>query len=117
MELYTKLSDDIKPYCIFQKKSNKEYMLEGNGKKYYYDFTIFMESIKVIVEFDGVYWHGLMEGQKEVRGVAVEEVWRMDYEKQRLAEDNGFMVIRVREDEYMVDKEEILNNIINLIMK
>ena len=115
--LYTKLPDDIKPYCIFFKKSNKEYMLEGNGKKYFYDFTIFMESIKVIVEFDGLYWHGLLEGQKDVRGVPVEEVWISDYEKERLAEMNGFKVIRVREDEYMVDKEMILGRVMEEILK
>ena len=117
INLYTKLSDDIKPHTIFFKKSNKEYMLEGNGKKYFYDFTIFMESIKVIVEFDGLYWHGLLEGQKDVRGVPVEEVWISDYEKERLAEMNGFKVIRVREDEYVVNKEECINIIVEEIMK
>ena len=116
MELYTKLSDNIKPYCIFFKKSNKEYMLEGNDKIFKYDFTIFMESIKVIVEFDGMYWHGLLEGQKYVLKTPVEEVWRSDYEKQRLAEMNGFKVIRVREDEYMEDKNKCIENIIKEIM-
>ena len=117
MELYTKLPEDIKSYCIFFKKSNKEYMLEDNGKFFKYDFTIFSESIKVIVEFDGLYWHGLKKDQKFVKGIPVEEIWEMDKEKQRLAEMNGFKVIRVREDEYLKNKEEILNNIINLIMK
>ena len=115
MELYTKLSDNIKPYTIFFKKSNKEYMLEGNGKNYYYDFTISSEKIKLIIEFDGLYWHGLKKDQKEVRGVAVEEVWRMDYEKQKLAEDNGFRVIRVREDEYLKNKEKTLQRVLKCI--
>ena len=113
--LYTKLSDNIKPYTIFFKKSNKEYMLEITGKKYYYDFTISSEKIKLIIEFDGLYWHGLQEGQKDVRGIPVEEIWEMDKEKQKLAEDNGFKVIRVREDEYLKNKEEILQRVLKCI--
>ena len=116
INLYTKLSDNIKPYCIFFKKSNKEYMLRGEDRVFKYDFTIFSESIKIIIEFDGLYWHGLLEGQKDVRGVPVEEVWRVDEEKERLAEMNGFKVIRVREDEYIANKEEVLNNIMKEIL-
>ena len=121
INLYTKLSDDIKPYCIFFKKSNKEYMLEMTGKKYYYDFTILTKKIKLIIEFDGVYWHGLMEGQKFVKchnkEVPVEEIWEMDKEKQKLAEMNGFKMIRVREDEYMVDKEKTLERVLEIVCK
>ena len=117
--LYTKLPDDIKPYCIFFKKSNKEYMLEMTGKKYFYDFTISSESIKVIIEFDGLYWHGLKKDQKFVKchnkEVPVEEIWEMDEEKQKLAEDNGFRVIRVREDEYLKNKEKTLKRVLKCI--
>ena len=114
MDLYTILPKELKENTIFYKKTNKEYMLKGNDKRYFYDFCI--PELKTIVEFDGLYWHGLKEGQKFVRcnnkEVPVEEIWKQDEEKQKLAEMNGFKVIRVREDEYLKNKEEVLNNII-----
>ena len=113
INLYERLPEEWKDSTIFYKKSNKEYTLERNDQRYFYDFCI--PEIKVIVEFDGLYWHGLQEEQKDVKGVPVEEIWKKDMEKQKLAEDAGFRVIRVRENEYRKNKkmciEKVLNNI------
>ena len=102
-EFCNRLKNLVKHESVF------EYALGGKV----YDFCI--PEIKVIVEFDGVYWHGLIEGQKDVLGIPVEEIWKRDEYKQKLAEMNGFRVIRVREDEYMADKEKVLNNIVGEI--
>ena len=108
-EFFEKIEKRIELNCQYA-KHGREFRIDI----FKYDFCI--PEIKVIVEFDGLYWHGLMEGQKDVRGVPVEEVWKRDAEKQKLAEMNGFKVIRVREDEYMKDKEEVLNNIVEDIL-
>ena len=69
----------------------------------YYDFYI--PSKKLLIEVDGVYWHGKYEGKAPKN---IDEVRENDRYKNQLAEDYGFKIIRLWEDE-LVDCEEIIN--------
>jgi very-short-patch-repair endonuclease len=70
---------------------------------YFYDFCI--TSLKLIIEFDGTYWHSL-EGAKE-----------KDQHKQKVVEEKGFTMIRIDESDYNKDKQSIVDVCINKILE
>ena len=98
---------------IYYIKSGYEYSIKDNNRDYYIDMVI--PSLGIAFEADGCYWHGLEEGQVDVKGTPVEEVWEKDKEKAKAIEKAGFKLIRIREDEWKRDKEKVLNNILEEI--
>ena len=93
---------------------NGEFYLKTNTNNIKrYDYCI--PSLMLIVEFQGLYSHGLLEGQEYSYGRPIEEVWKYDEEKKILAEQNGYKVFYVYENEYRNNKSKCLENLLKEI--
>jgi very-short-patch-repair endonuclease len=104
-EIYNHLPEELKEHTHFG-ELNSEYRVMYNKEKrrnYFYDFCI--TSLKLIIEFDGAYWHSL-KGAKE-----------RDAHKQKIIEDLGFKVIRVNELDYYEDKEKLIDYCVDKVFE
>jgi len=74
----------------------------------------------VLIECNGDYWHCnpltySSEYLNELTGLTAEETWNRDKKKVKEAENNGYKVFVIWEDEFYNNKENILSNIKNII--
>ena len=83
---------------------SKELKLVEDGRLFFYDFTI--ESLKIIIEFDGVAFHPRhdlspdeMAAWSNPYGVSGWVVFSNDKHKEMIAQKNGYKIYRVREDD------------------
>ena len=80
-------------------KTRKEWFIRNKEKQkiYFYDFTIFDKNseIKIIVEFNGAYYHPRTEEQNPA-------AFSKDLEKRKLAEQSGFQFYVVWDDDKQV---------------
>jgi len=98
--IYDNLSDELKKECYYATCKTAEHSKEF-GKKdeenltyYFYDFTL--TELKIIIEFDGEYWH------------SSEEAKIRDKQKQEFIEKLGFKMIRIKESDFYVNREKIV---------
>jgi hypothetical protein len=103
-EIYNKLDKNKQMMCKYYTKSGEEkfYITEVNGlAMMFVDF----KCGNAIIEFDGDYWHSTQATQSR------------DKIKQKILEDRGYRVFRVKEREYNTNKESITQDCINFINK
>lgn len=96
---------------------SKEKLLYNKNSKFpkLYDFCV--ESLKIIIEFDGKAWHPRKEKLTEKEwnqwktpfGNSAEHQYKNDRLKDIIAEQNGYYLLRVHEDDMIVRREEILS--------
>jgi very-short-patch-repair endonuclease len=94
---------ELQDKCYFA-ELNKEFAKFNHNlnRGYFYDFVV--SSIKLCIEFDGTYWHS-REGSIE-----------RDKEKQEFLENLGFVLIRIKEEDYNSDKNRVINYCIDQII-
>jgi hypothetical protein len=109
------LKDDV-----YYGSLNKEYFLydENNKKINYYDFT--MTDIKLIIEFNGDFWHANPHIYSEdfyhpILKKTAAEIWEMQEYKNNLAKCCGYDIIEVWESDYRKDKICVINDCLNKI--
>ncbi len=68
------------------------------------ELDIWMPDLKIGIEYDGDYWHSL------------KDMIKRDFEKDRICEEKGILLIRVKESEYVSDKINVLNKIQKIIL-
>ena len=90
---------------------SKEFAMHCNGKNYFYDFTV--KSLKIIIEYNGCYWHGRDDIEWRRQDISKEESMSHDNLKRQIMQDRGYKVFTVWEDDNIVYKLEELYNIIN----
>jgi hypothetical protein len=103
-EIYNKLDENKQTVCKYYTKSGEEkfYITEVDG------LTMMFVDFKcgnAIIEFDGDYWHSTQATQSR------------DKIKQKILEDRGYRVFRVKEREYKANKETTTQDCINFINK
>lgn len=77
--------------------------IEYNGKTKYYD--IFIPSLNLLIEVDGIYWHG--KGLKQIDMNPMQRKNRKnDILKNKIAKQSGYKLSRIWEDE--ISKEKVL---------
>lgn len=84
-----------------------QFFLRDDGKTYAYDFKI--KGRPIIIEIDGDYWHGGPGCDKYFR--YVDSVKRNDNIKNRVAQSQGFLVIRVWGSEMKQNTNALLERI------
>lgn len=125
-ELFDAISVRI-PYVIgnvYYKDRNKEFGKIDilNRCYYFYDFVI--PSLGVIIEFNGDIYHA-NPAVYEASDVppypgntrTAQEIWDYDARKLALARDLGFDVRVVWENEYVNDKEKVINELVEYIFE
>lgn len=103
--IFNLLSDSIKKH-FYGSPITKPYYL--NVDKNIYGLTCIVPDIKIkniIIEFDGDYWHSLPN------------VIQRDELKNKIYNDHSFYLIRIKESNYLINKEKEVNKIITLIKK
>lgn len=93
-------------------KNSKEFSIQ----RYSYDFCI--EKLKIIVEFHSKGYHPIERSSNWTQlksGKSSEEIWDRDMLKKQLAEDNGFSIYYIWEDDPIEIVEEIYENHIRKI--
>ena len=88
-----------------------EELTEFSIQKYSYDFCI--EKLKIIVEFHSYRFHTKERNSywiQAMSGKSSEEIWDRDMLKKQLAEDNGFSIYYIWEDNSIEIVREIYEN-------
>lgn len=86
--------------------TRREYFLWDKKEKriYFYDFTI--PSKKIIIEYNGCYYHPKNKEDDEVK-------WEYDQRKLQVAKENGFFVVVVWDDTSIKKNQEYLKGELN----
>jgi very-short-patch-repair endonuclease len=103
---------------LYYARNPHEYVLNKDGKKYCYDFTI--KDLNLIVEYNGTKFHPKSENDPEFAPIfesqdAVNEIWERDQFKINLAKENGFDVMIVWSDDVETGLMEIRTEILKRI--
>lgn len=100
-----------KEFCIYDEKP------------YLFDFTI-THPIKIIVEFNGDYWHANPKKYKHdelvsLRGgkIAAHKIWERDQHKITIANKRGFQVLTIWESDYISDRHTTIKRVLEWILK
>ena len=89
---------------------SKEFATRFEGKNYFYDFTI--KSLKIIIEFNGCYWHAREDLEWKRPDITKEESLKTDSNKKSAMLDRGFNYLTVWEDDDISAKQNELYNYI-----
>lgn len=121
-DIFSKMPANLHSKTYFNSPFNnkKEFVIADtiNKKCYLYDFVI--SSLKLCIEFNGNYWHAnprYYSSGDIIRNKTVDSIWSYDKNKIEAIENRGFQVIIVWEDEYINNKLDIINFILNTIKR
>lgn len=85
---------------------NNEFRLRLDKKIILPDFIDIQK--KKIIEFDGTYWH-------EVKNKKYSFTNNPDNQKEKLINENGYSILRIKENDYKNDKQGTLNKCLNFL--
>jgi G:T-mismatch repair DNA endonuclease (very short patch repair protein) len=121
------LSNDIIDDIVLENKNNDS-LLFGKEEKFIYDkefkraykYDLTNENNKRIIEINGIYWHCkpcLYEPiyVHKVKKMTAQEIWDYDKRKIQLANEKGFIVLTIWEDEIYENPNDVINRCINFI--
>jgi very-short-patch-repair endonuclease/endogenous inhibitor of DNA gyrase (YacG/DUF329 family) len=96
---------------------------EFEGEKFFssgsyrYFIDIFSEKLKMVVEYNGDYWHcnpliysGTFFHPKKMKSAS--EIWKEDKERMTIIEQKGYRTFTVWETEYHNNKSDVLNRLV-----
>lgn len=87
-----------------------------NGK----ELDIYLPELNLAFEYDGRYWHADPNIYKEndiIENITAKEIWERDSKKDKQCIDLGITLIRIKENDYLQNKNIILYFIKNFILK
>ena len=92
-----------------------EQPIRAQNKLYYAD--IFIESLKLVVEYNGDYWHCNPEKYKadyfhKKKQMYAKDIWKYDEQKQKNIESLGYKIITIWENDFKNNKDKI-----NILLK
>lgn len=104
-------------YCDDPSLDKKEFWLLQNNKMLSYDFT--HRKSKTILEYDGAYWHPLSPSDEihEITKLTLTEMYHNDINKLKLANDNGFTVLKIRSSDTKDQKDKTIDSFIKSIRR
>jgi len=118
-DIYNLLDDNMKNN-IYYGSLNKEYFIYNKDSKkiFYYDYV--MNDIKLIIEFNGDYWHAnptiyVDDFYHTIRKMTAKDIWEAQKYKNKLAENKGYQVIEIWESDYRKDKNSVKNLCLDII--
>ena len=95
-------------------KFEGEKLFHSGAHKYFID--VFSEQAKMIVEYNGDYWHCNPSGYSgsffhPKKRKPAEQIWREDAERMNVMQQKGYHTITVWESEYCSDKQGVLRRL------
>lgn len=118
-DIYNSLENSMQNN-VYYGSLNKEYFIYDEKSKniYYYDFV--MDDIKLIIEFNGDYWHAnpniyIEDFYHPIKKMIAKEIWLIQKYKNDLAKSKGYEVIEIWEKDYKIDKNLIKNFCLDII--
>jgi len=112
--LYENLDIEFQKYSYFAGNKDEiwiRYVDNNRNNYYFYDFCLWNK--KIIIEFQGDYWH--RNPQTYEYNLENLSIWLKDDHKKEVAEENGFTILYVWESDYKNDKEKIIKNCLDFI--
>lgn len=97
IELSEKI-EEIYPGII---ERNKRFYYDDNNRRLFYEADILLVEKKIIIEFNGLYWHSEEKGCDR----------NYHFNKTKYFRDNGYKCFHVFEDEWDEDKEKVIKQI------
>ena len=94
----------------------KEFYLNTNEKKYFYDIKI----KNLLIEINGDYWHANPNVYdknwfNKQKNMTADEIWKYDNKKINIAKNNGFDVLILWEKDIKKNSEKVYENIKNTV--
>ena len=118
-EILNHYDTEDKDYVFFEEK-NKEYTLKNdNGFFYRYDFCDLNK--RKFIEFNGDIYHANpkmfspLDKPNPFKNKTSEELWKIDEDKKKIAERNGFEELIIWEKDYRENKEKIIKDCLNFL--
>jgi len=106
---------------VWQKEENKrEYSVSTLNMVYFVDYVI--PELKLIVEFNGDYWHMNPSKYKlkdinQTKGKTAAQIWQEDHKKIKAIEAAGFKCLLVWESDYKRDSISVIDSIHSAIKR
>lgn len=97
---YNDTKPEIEAENILQKYNlnyKKQKALKYNNRYRLYDFLL--TDYNILLEIDGTYWHSKGIKDEDIKSECLKETRINDHIKDKLAQDNGYTLIRIWEDE------------------
>lgn len=97
------------------KITHNSFLFEENGKKRHLFPDGIIEKEKIILEYNGSFWHadpkrGYKKDDIIHHNTTAKEIWDRDLEKIKTYEKNGYNVFTVWSDEFLKNKEKCIEN-------
>ena len=112
-EKETEILKYIKSFYIEDIIENDKNVLNG------LELDIYIPKLKIGIEFDGTYWHAdkrfYNKDDKINFKYTAEEIWKHDAYKDYLCENKNIKLIRIKEYDYDINKNEIFKKLRNII--
>ena len=115
-ELFNEIKKiNINTENVFYAKLNKEIFIYDDKKIYFFDFTI--EDLKIIIEYNGDFWHANPNIYNEnfyhpILKMTSREIWEKQFYKINIAKNHGYDVIEIWEKDVNENKEIVLQKCI-----
>lgn len=95
-----------------------DFAIEKAERKYKID--ILLKEKNIAIEFNGTYWHCDPRFYKEEyfnkkKLLTAKQIWAYDTERKNFLENIGYKVLTVWEYDYKLDKEKVINNLLELL--
>lgn len=103
-------------FCV----SFNSFLFEENGKKRHLFPDGIIEEEKVIIEYNGSFWHAdPKRGYKDTdvihHGITAKEIWDRDLKKVKTYESYGYYVFTIWSDSFLKNKSNCVEEFINFI--
>lgn len=84
------------------------------------ELDIYLPELKIAFEYDGRYWHADPNIYKEtdlIENTLAKDIWERDAKKDTLCLSLGITLIRIKENDYLQNKDNMLSFIKNIILE
>lgn len=105
---------------VFYGSKNREYSIRKNNVNYIYDFTDLDK--RKIIEFQGDIYHGnpILFSENDVpnpyhKDKTAKDLWEFDKLKKEIANNEGFDVLTIWENNYRKNKDEVLKSCLKFL--
>lgn len=120
--IYSLLCEELKE-CTKYHNHNSELKVYFDRKSFaYLDFSILIRDVKIVIEFNGDYWHMNPSNYSKndynsTVHMEAYQIWQKDNIRKNKIEQAGFKLLTIWESEYTTNSEQTLNKCLSFIQE